>query len=225
MPDPEPQAPPRKKRGCFFYGCITSLILLAVAALGIFLGMRYLISRAREMVAQYTDTSPMALPKVDMSPEQLRQLTARVQAFGQALDAHTNTGPLILTGPEVNALLASTPELKDYKDKIYVSFEGEEARAQISLPLEGLHIPGLDLKGRYLNGNGAFKLAITNGLASVTVASFEAKGKPLPATFLASMQQQNLAQGFNSTTNTASLAGFQSVQVKDSTLIATPKPN
>jgi hypothetical protein len=132
---------------------------------------------------------------------------------------------LVLTGPEVNALLASTPELKDYKDKIFVSFEGEETRAQISLPLEGLHIPGLDLKGRYLNGNGTFKLAISNGLASVAVDSFEVKGKPLPAAFLASLQQQNLAQEFNAKSNASPLAGFQSVQVKDGTLIATPKPN
>jgi hypothetical protein len=223
MPIPEPPAPPQKKRGCFFYGCVTSLILLAVILLGMFLIGRYLISSANRMVTEYTDTSPVALPKTEMSPEQLKQLEARVEAFSRAMGAHSNTAPLILTGPEVNALLASDTDLQAFKDKFFVSFEGEETKAQISLPLDGIPIPMLDLKGRYLNGNGTFKLAVSNGLLSVAVDSLSAKGKPLPAAFLASLQRQNLAQGFNSGSNAASLTMFQSVQVKDGALIVVPK--
>jgi hypothetical protein len=222
MPDPEPPLP--KKRGCFFYGCITAVVLLALAILGIFLLVRFGIGRLNRMVTDYTDTTPVALPKIEMPPDQLKLLTARVDAFEQAVEAHSNTPPLTLTGPEANALLASTPELKAFKDKIYVSFEGEETKAQISFPLDSLPpMPMLNVKGRYLNGTGTFKLAISNGLLSVNVDSLEVKGKPTPATFLASLQQQNLAQSFNQSTNAAVLRQYESVQVKNSVLIVTPK--
>jgi hypothetical protein len=222
MPDTQPPLP--KKRGCFFYGCITSLILLAVVLLGMFLVGRYALNRLNRMVADYTDTSPMALPKSQMPPDQLALLTARVDAFHQAVEAHSNTPPLILTGPEANALLGATPELKAYKDEFFVAFDGEETKAQISLPLDSLPpMPVVNFKGRYLNGSGTFKLAISNGLLSIFVDSLVVKGKPVPPPFLASLQQQNLAQSFNQGTNAAALQQFESVQVKDSVLIVTPK--
>jgi len=106
---PLPPAPPPKKHGCFFYGCITSLILLLVLAVGIVLGTRFLLSRLNQLVAQYTDTSPTPLPAVELPPEEMKALSDRVAAFSQALDAHSNAAPLILTGPQVNALLATRP--------------------------------------------------------------------------------------------------------------------
>jgi hypothetical protein len=223
-PPPPPPAP--KKRGCFFYGCITSLILLLVLAVGIVLGTRFLFSRLNQLVAQYTDTSPKPLPAVELPAEEMKALTERVTAFSQALDAHTNAAPLILTGPQVNALLATRPELAAFKGTIFVSFEGGQTQAQISLPLETLpKLPMVDTKGRYLNGSGTFKLAMSNGLLSVVLTSLEVKDKPAPPEFLGAFQSRNLAESANRGSNSAVFERIESVQVTNSTLVIQPKSN
>jgi hypothetical protein len=220
---PPPPPPARKKRGCFFYGCVTSLILLLVLAVGFFFGARYLL---HQFVEQYADTSPAALPAVELPPEEMKAVTERVTAFSDALDAHTNPAPLILTGPQVNALLATQPELAPYKGKFLVSFEGGQTQAQISLPLDKLpKILMGDTRGRYLNGRGTFNLAINGGVLTVVLTSLEVRGKPVPPQFLAGLQNQNLAAGANTGTNAAVFARIQSVQVTNSTLVIQPKTN
>ena len=228
MTNPEPGSPPPpplpKKHGCFFYGCVTSLILLFVLALGLFFGARYGLKWLNGMVAQYTDTSPMTLPVVELPPEEMNALLARVTAFSDALDNHTDAAPLILTGPQANALLATQPVLAAYKGKFFVSFEGGQARAQISLPLDAMpKLPMVDTRGRYLNGSGAFNLAITNGLLSVSLTSLEVKGKPAPAQFLAAFQNQNLAERANKGPNAAVFSQIESLQVTNDTLVIQPK--
>ena len=231
MANPEPSSPPPpaplpKKHGCFFYGCITSLILLLVLALGLFFGARYALSRLNRLVAQYSDTSPMPLPTVELPSEEMKALLDRITAFSDALDAHSNAAPLILTGPQVNALLATRPELAAFKGKFSVSFEGGQTKAQISLPLETLpKLPMVDTKGRYLNGSGTFNVAINNGVLSVFLTSLEVKGQAAPASFLAALQNNNLAQNANGGTNAAVFNQIESLQVTNSTLLIQAKTN
>jgi hypothetical protein len=61
---------PKKPRGCFFYGCITGLVLLLLMVLGLLLGVYYF----KKMVNQFTDTKPLALPVVQMSPAEIKAL-------------------------------------------------------------------------------------------------------------------------------------------------------
>jgi hypothetical protein len=230
MTNPDPASPPapqpRKGRGCFFYGCITCLILCFVLGVGLFFGVRYLIKTANGWIAQYADTKPMPLPTVELPPAEMKPLLDRITAFSDALDAHTNAAPLILTGEQVNALLASRPELAVFKGKFFVSFEGEQAKAQISLPLETFPITKiLDAKGRYLNGSGTFHLAINNGVLSVFLTSLEDKGQAVPASFLSKMQNVNLAQNANTGSNAAVFNQIESLQVTNGTLVIQAKSN
>jgi HAMP domain-containing protein len=222
---PEPPPPPPKKHGCFFYGCITALVLLLVVALSLFFGIRYGLNRLNDMVAQYSDTKPMALPVVELPADEMKALKERVDAFSDALNAHTNTAPLTLTGPQINALLASEAELAPYKGKFLVSLEGGQTKAQISLALDDLpKIPRVDTKGRYLNGSGTFEVAITNGVLSLSLASLEAKGKPAPTAFLAAFIQ-NMVQSVNTGPNADNFKQIESLQVTNGTLVLTQKKN
>jgi len=230
MPDPEPSSPPPaplpKKHGCFFYGCIISLILLLVLAVGLFFGARYALSRLNRLVAQYSDTSPMPLPTVELPSDEMKALLDRISAFSDALDAHTNPAPLILTGPQVNALLATRPELAAFKGKFFVSFDGVLTKAQISLPLESLpKLPMVDTKGRFLNGSGTFNVSINNGVLSVILSSLEVKGQTAPPSFIAAFQNNNLAQNANASTNATVLRQIDSLLVTNSTLLIQAKTN
>ena len=217
---------PPKKRGCFFYGCIVciALFVFVVAVIGLFAW--YGIHQLNAVVDQYTDTAAMTLPKVDLPPEELAKLKARVSEFTRALDAHSNTPPLILTSREINALMADNPQVKQMKleNVFYVDLEGSNIDGQISLPLDQIKIPFIHTAGRYLNGKGEFSAEVTNAMLSVTTISLEVKGKPLPPQFMSSLSQKNLAEDVNQNpTNTAALARFESIEVKDSTLIIKAK--
>jgi hypothetical protein len=221
-----PAAPPPKKHGCFFYGCITSLILLLLLAVALLFVTRFLLNRVNQLVAQYSDAKPMTLESVELPPAEMKALLDRITAFSDALDAHSNAAPLILTAPQVNALLDSRPELARYKGQFLVSFDGTQTKAQISLPLESLpKLPMVDTKGRYLNGSGTFNLAINNGVLSVFVVSLEAKGKLVPAQALGNLQRVNLAESANQGPATNSLQQIENLQVTNSTLVIQPKNN
>ena len=228
---------PKKKRGCFFYGCIISLILLLLVLAGVgFVGW-YAVHTLRGYVAQYTDTTPMVLEKVELPADQLKRLDERVAAFGNAVGAHSNTPPLVLTGPEINAWLtekidamaATNDAMKDFKGTFFISLEGEEIKGQVSLPLDGLaKVPFfkmMNVKGRYLNGGGTFKAYIMNGDLFVFAQSLDVKGKAMPEQMMAGMRQQNLADSINKQQNSKPFQQFESIQVKDGTMIITPKTN
>jgi hypothetical protein len=218
---------PPKKRGCFFYGCIVSLALFLFAVVCIGLFAWYGVHQLNALVDQYTDTAAMTLPKVDMPPEELAKLKAHVADFKQALNAHTNTPPLVLTSREINALMADSPQIKSMHldNSFYVDLEGDHINGEVSLPLDQLpKIPFVHTAGRYLNGKGEFAAEVTNAMLSVTTISLEVKGKPLPPQFMASLQKNNLANSINQNpTNTAAMARFESIEVKDSTLIIRAK--
>jgi hypothetical protein len=220
-----PEAP-EKKRGCFFYGCIISLILLLVFTIGGILTVRYAAGRLNALITEYTDTAPMALPQVNMPLDEYAGLKERVTAFRAALDAHTNAPPLVLTGRELNALIANSPDAKEFKDKVYVSLEGSQIKGQISVPLDKIQIPLIKTRGRYLNGSATLDVGITNSVLSVVIQSIEAKGKPLPEKFMAGVRGQNWAQGVNDNPQqSAAVKQIESLEVKDSTMIIKAKAN
>jgi hypothetical protein len=227
-PEPGSPAPQKKGRGCFFYGCITCLAIFVLVVAGAFLTGWYLVHTVNGLITDYTDTSPATLPKVDMPADELAALKARVSEFGHALKVHTNTPPLVLDSREINALLEASPQVKQMNldNAFYVDLEGDQIKGQISLPLDALSkIPFVHAQGRYLNGSGTFTATITNAALSLTIKSLEAKGKPLPPEVMAKLQQQNLVDSVNQNpTNTAAMSHFESIEVKDGTLIITAKP-
>ncbi len=225
MTNPASPTPP-KRRGCFFYGCVTCLVISFIIGITVFFGVRHVINSLNATIAEYTDTNAMALPKVEMPADELKKLHERIDAFDHALKAHSNAPPLVLTGRDINALLASSTNLNNLKDRFYVALEGDQVKGQMSLPLGDLFkIPLIHTKGRFLNGAGTFKAAVTNGSLFVTVRTLEVKGKPLPDKFMGSLQQQNIAANFNNSTNSTILDRCESMKVTNGTIIIKAKPN
>jgi hypothetical protein len=213
--------PVKKGGGCFFYGCITSLVLLLVIGFTGFFGARYALRWANAQIALYTDTKPLLLEKEEPLPSvELAQLKARAKEFQSALEAHTNTPPLVLTSRELGALLMSLPEMQGFKDHFRVALDGSKIKGQLSLPLgEYFKFPFIDTKGRYLNGAGTFRVLLTNDSLSVNIDSLEVKGQPLPEKFMSQLRNKNLAEDIaNDPTNAAAISRYESIEVKDSTL-------
>jgi hypothetical protein len=208
----------KPRRGCFFYGCISGLVLL-VMVLGLLMaGLHYV----RKMVNQYTDTKPMELPAVQMSQGEIDKLKQRFEAFQQAVREQRPANPLELTADDINALIASGPERQALKGRFYVSLEGDQLKGQVSMPLQEV---GLSMfKGRYLNGSATFNLSFSKGTLSVSPQMINVKGKPLPETYMQEIRKQNLAAEFAKQPDAAPvLQGLEGIQVKDGKLVVVPK--
>src|ERR1051326_4876922 len=161
VPPPAPNSPPPavaqpvpKKRGCFFYGCVTAVVLFLCMGIAAFLGVRYVLNRVAAVVEKYTEDKPMVLPRDPMSAEDYQGLQKRVGAFQDGLNARKALPALVLTSKEINALIANDPGWKALDGKAYLKIEGDQIRARVSLPLAEIagRVPGMSrLKERYLN--------------------------------------------------------------------------
>jgi hypothetical protein len=214
--------PPKPRRGCFFYGCITGLVLLLLLAVGGLVAVHYAKKAISGLVNEYTDTKPMTLPTVQMSQADIDKLTKRWQAFEEAVKGQKPTPPLELTADEINALIASGPNNQAMKGKFYVSLDDNRIKAELSVPLN--EIGWKMVKDRYLNGSGTFNVSVQNGVLFIAPQTIEVKGKPLPDMYMQGLRNANFAAGLtNQPDMTTLIQGLQDIQVKDGKLIVVPK--
>jgi hypothetical protein len=215
--------PPKSRRGCFFYGCITGLVLLLLLAVGGLVAVHYAKKAISGLVNDYTDTKPMTLPTVQMSQADIDKLTKRWKAFEEAVRAQRPTEPLELTADEINALIASGPDKQSMKGKFYVSLDDNRVKAELSVPLQEL-LSWKMVKGRYLNGSGTFNVSVQNGVLFVAPQTIEVKGKQVPDMYMQGLRNANFAAGLTNQPNaTALMQGLQNIQVKDGKLIVVPR--
>ena len=213
---------PPKKRGCFFYGCLTLVILFLIGGLGTYLVVRYVANKITQLVNNYTDTSPVLLESVSLPPAQMSALRDRVAAFGQALQNSSTAQELVLTAEEINALIGSEPSYKAFKGQLLVLITGDQIKGKVSLPLPD--IGPLKLKGRYLNGEAGLRASLVSGELDVHLDNVIVKGQPLPAAIMTELKKNNLATEFQKDPkNAANLEKFDSIQIKDGRLILRTK--
>lgn len=187
-------APRKSGPGCFFYGCLTSIILLILVTVGGYIGVRWWFN---QQVEKLTDARPMALPTVEYTQAEADDIRARVDAFSKAVEDNQPSEPLVLTGRELNLLIATVPDLVKIRDKVHLDIEGDRLKGAISLPVETIPFKWLQKhKGRYLNGAAELGASLSNGVFRVTLESLTVKGKPLPEQVMSGLRQQNLARDF-----------------------------
>lgn len=211
-------APATKGRGCFFYGCLTSVVLLLLASLLVFLGVRFV----RNKLNAYTDAQPLKMPKVEMTDAEFQILQQRMKAFAAALEQGKPLEPLSLNERDLNALIGLSPNTKELADKVHVSLNGNEVKGMVSIPLSGLGWLG---KGRYLNGDATFKVSLENGVLIVTAQEIRVKGVPIPESFMGALRRENLAkEAYKDPQNAETIRKFESIQVEDSQVTVKARP-
>ncbi len=224
---PPPPPPARKKHGCFFYGCLTLVILAILAGVATFFAVRYVLHKVTALIEQYTDSSAVALPAVTVSAADYETLKARLTEFQDALNGQAEAPPLTLSAADLNALITQDPSMKEWKDRLRVSLESNQVKGQISLPLDQLGaVPGLGrLKGRFLNGSAVLKASLENGLLDVHLMSIEVKGMKPPDEVMAPLREENLAKDLSSRPDfAANLRKLDSLEVKDGVVTLKAKP-
>jgi len=227
---PPPQAPPQppKQRGCFFYGCITCVVLFLIFGIAGFLALRYGLNKVTAIVEAYTETSPATLPSVQMPAAEYAELDKRLTAFQESLNGQKAEAPLVLTGNEINVLIANNPAWKPVKGKLYVTIEGDQIKGKVSIPMDELaRVPGLSkLHGRYLNGSTSLKAQLQGGKLVVNMQSLEAKGQSPPENIMAQLRMQNLAQNIENDSKSAEIIRrLESIEIKDGKITVKARAN
>ncbi len=223
---PPPMPPPApKKHGCFFYGCLTSIIVAVI--LGVSLGglFYYGLNKAAGLAVAYTDTQAMELPKVEVDPAVYEALLKRITDFKSAMDAGKSS-QLILTGNELNMLIAGDASKSEWKGRMWFEIKGGNIKCQLSWPLDAMSaVPGFGaLKGRYLNGSAVVSATMETGALFVSLQRLEVRGQSVPEEIMQGFRAENLAKNlYRDKDKAAFLSRLASVGVQDDKLILVGK--
>lgn len=156
------------------------------------IALAFIIPRAVDRAVEaYTDAAPIVIHTEPLPETEQAELDARVEAFGDALDAGTPIEPLILTERELNAVLAR--EVKPEHGSIRLELLPGQVRAHVSLPIKA-ELPlgpwARDLTGRYLNGTAAVDVWLAEGKLGFTIREFDVKGRKLPGYAIDALQRE-----------------------------------
>lgn len=197
-----------RKRGCFFYGCLTLVLLLVLvgAAVGILLYISL----------QVTSEAPRPLPEFQLRPGQEEEVRRRVAEFERAGRA---AGPvsLELTADDLNALITGDDW---WRGKAHARIEGDRIIFDLALPLEKVPF----VSDRYLNGSVAVQVRLRNGRLKLDAESGEVGGEPLRRDLLdaaARLLETNLNQELRRARFLEFLREARSLEVRDGKVIIT----
>jgi hypothetical protein len=217
QPKWQPQQPQRPKHGCFFYGCITVIVLLVLIAIAGFLAVRWGLNKLQQYVNEYTETVPVAFPKSPLTDEDRQKLYDRWKAFTDAVESGDKAETIELTADEINALIERDPEMRG---RFHVTIDGSKIGGAISIPLDAL-----GFRGRFLNGSATATVSLVGGRLAVYLDQVTVKEKPVPEHFMTELRKQNIAKDFtNNPDNARKIEKLESIEVKDGKLIVKSKP-
>jgi hypothetical protein len=148
MIEPQP-----KRRGCFFWGCLSVLLLLV--AMLVLVVVLFFVARDR-----LTSPNPQPVPVYQSKPGQYEEVNARLKKFDAAAQAD-RPAQLELTADDLNTLLTNDPQLKKFAGKAFVRIEGQQVSLDLSIPLDELPVPFLH--GRWLNGALSVEPSLRDG--------------------------------------------------------------
>jgi len=218
---------PPKKRGCLFYGCLTlsilAVLMMVVGLIGFFV-IRGVYNRA---VNEYTSTTPQTFEAVTYTPAEREALEARLRLFQQALDQGQGGQELVLSAQDLNVLISDKPNVQDLKGKLFVMIEDDRIKGKVSIPLQ--NIGWFKLRGRYLNGVAAFRVALEGGVLDVRLEEVEVNGKPLQNSKLlgpmvTEMKKKNLAEDYQrDARQSTNIQRFDTILIKDGKVILRTK--
>ena len=217
--------PKRQGRGCFFYGTITFVLVLIGVMLGIYFGAR---KAALAAVAKYTATAPAAIPRLNLSSAEEDRIARELAQTAQRAAAGQGPAEIALSEQEVNVLLGQAPDMRPYREQIYLQPEGDKLKAQMSVPLDQFDlwnsfrgkIGGRDLTNRYLNGTALLSLTVTNGSLHMAITNLVVNGETLPEDFTKRLRDQNFAEPANQNPDIQSaVQRIQNIAVKDGRVV------
>ena len=186
----QPQAQPAK-RGCFFWGCIISIILF-VCFLIVMAVLAFLGKKVFDIGMSYLAEEPAEIAIYEPTPDEAEAVQEKFRNVREGVKARKGER-YSFSGNELNALIATDPEFKELRGRAYLTIEDGQITTDASIPLGEL--TGIQLfKGRYVNGKVQLEITATNGRLQVFLQEIEINGKKVPEQFMAAISKENIAK-------------------------------
>ncbi len=211
-----PNYTPAKKFpwGCLLGGCATVLLLMLVLVIGSGVAGFYFY---KGQVAKYTSESAKELPTVEYLPEEIEEITQRVESFKSSLEKGETPEQIVLSADDLNALIS---QQEDLRGKLFVRIDDGQVTADVSVPAD--MVPWA--KGRYFNGSVSANVSLESGILIVTLADAEVNGQKVPGEFMDAMKKENLVKELYKNPDVAKALGkFESLLIDKDKIILTPK--
>ena len=180
----------KKGMGCWFYGCLTMLILFLMFAGAAGFAVWKFTTYA---LARFTDTAPMTFSAQNYSANAADATRRKIEAFSLLLEQQPEPATLILTQDELNAFLLFTEGMTPNQAQAEVELHENRVSGKISLPLDDI-LPLSLGKGRYLNGAAALNAFTRDGKLFVFIKSLEVKGQKMPEYIMKELGTINMAE-------------------------------
>lgn len=240
-------APRKSGLGCWFWGCLGTLMFTVLAMIGVGFGTYYFLT---SQVAKYTDTQAAEIPIVEMEDEELEQLQLRIESFTNQIKSESDKDSEA-TGPENTAATADTNDSESTDPPGRVENENapepvqelvltateinslissdDQLRGRVFVRIEDGRVFGevsfpMDKipggKGRFFNADAEFDVAMNDGVLEVRLTDANVKGQRIPDAVLEGFAQENLAKDlYKDRENAKMLRKFKSIEVVDDSIV------
>ena len=186
----EDEPPQQRGRGCFFYGCLTLVVLSVVGLVLLFIAVRAGMNFVRGQIDQYTAAAPAQLPPLNVPVDERQAIVDRVELYRKLVEGNETLTDeqrtLELTADEINVLIED--DERDLKGRARVEINGDKLQAEISIPLNDIPLMG----GRYLNGRATIVPRAVRGELQIRLTDVEVKGQRLPQEVQDALQKENI---------------------------------
>jgi len=218
--------PPKKKRGCLFWGCLSVCVLFLLIGGCVGLGFW----KIYQLCDTYTSTEPADISIYEASPDEVAALETRTAMFCLALQENL-PAELVLTTRDLNVLAASSEWAESFPGQYDFRIIGDEVQMEVSIPvkdIEDFKDAPKAIKRRYLNGVFSFDISFENNRPKINVSSISANGHPLPEAFTKELQLDDLvADGWDEflqdDQNAALAERIDDIQVRDGMVVISGK--
>ena len=207
----------KKGRGCFFYGCVTTIVLFIAVVIGIFFAVRYGFKVLRD---QYTSPQGVAVAPVRLPAADGDRAVKRVDDFKKSLQSGTALEPLELSADELDYVFRNSAKGSQFKDHAHLTITNDAIHAELSLPLGAFH-PAL--QGRFFNGDAKFDLEVQNGAIVADLQSATVNGKDIPGEALSNMKQSMQWRPQSGDPEAPLVNNLERIDIKDGKIVLVPK--
>lgn len=190
----------RRSRGCFFYGCLTLVLVFLGLVVGTYFGTRYAV---KKLVATYTEAAPAEVPSIGLTDADVARRADELRTQFQRGGADQ----IALEATDLNVLLRQNPQaMKVLSNRIHFALETNLVKATVSLPLDEFkpwqqattRLLAPSLKNRYLNASVYFAPVFTNAELQIELKDVRVHGMSLPVEFTSKLSLNEATRDANS---------------------------
>lgn len=218
---PTSDVTPKKKRGCFFYGCLTAtIVVIGCAVAFVFIGQR--------VAEQVTKSQSIEIEPITFTAAEGEEVINKIYAFKMRLKTGNGPEEIELTEREINVVIAAHKEWSVASPFLRVNIEQGKIGIKYKVPFDP-RIFGIDdsspfvksmlasLKGVSIAGSAAVKLQITEEDIDIRIDEINSPG--IPSMLVNKLRDENLADRMTARTR-KELHQIKSLEIGDENVIA-----